>query len=434
MVETLVEKDRRVLWHPFTQTAHPELLLPVVAAHGATLVLEDGHEIIDGISSWWCNLHGHCHPAIAEAIAEQAVTLDHVLFGGCTHEPAVRLAEELLRILPSNHARIFYSDNGSTAVEVALKMSLQYWSNRGEKRLRILALENAYHGDTFGAMSVGQRGIFTAPFKDLLFDVNHLPSSASADGTARCRELCSTGEVAAFIFEPSVQGAAGMRVWDKEILQSYAEICKSFGVLCIADEVMTGFGRTGPLFASSALSLRPDLVCLSKGLTGGTLPLAVTSCTEEIFSAFVSTDRSKTLFHGHTFTANPIACAAARASLRLTLSSDCVAARERIEKSHSLFALVLAKRSDVENVRVVGTILAFDVPVIRVEGSSADTISLRNKLVGAFVDAGVLLRPLGEVVYLMPPYCIKDDELTCCYEAILSGLDCIVQRQVINEG
>jgi adenosylmethionine-8-amino-7-oxononanoate aminotransferase len=302
-------------------------------------------------------------------------------------------------------------------------MSIQFWSNRGERRLGVLALENAYHGDTFGAMSVGHRGIFSAPFNDLLFDVTHLPTAASPEGLELCRRLCAKGDVAAFIFEPSVQGAAGMQMYDGKVLESYIEVCKSFGVLCIADEVMTGFGRTGPLFASSALPLPPDMVCLSKGLTGGTLPLAVTSCTEAIYSAFVSTDRSKTLFHGHTFTANPIACAAARASLKLTCSVECDAARARIERSHRTFGELLARRSDVRNVRIAGTILAFDLAALKTVDSKTGTHSVKNALVAAFVKAGVLLRPLGEVIYFMPPYCISEEELTLSYRAILASLD-----------
>lgn len=389
----------------------------VTGASGSRLTLDTGEELLDGISSWWCNIHGHGHPALVEAATKQFTTLDHVLFAGCTHEPAVRLAERLLALLPGPLSKVFYSDNGSTAVEVALKLAIQFWYNRNEPRDTIIALHDSYHGDTFGAMAAGARGIFSKPFEEKLFPVARVSRRASPLELEHFEKLCKSRLVAAFIFEPRVQGAGGMLVYDVQELDSYIEICRRYGVLTIADEVMTGFGRTGPLFASSLLKNKPDITCLSKALTNGSIPLAITACTSEIFEAFISHDHSRTFFHGHTFTANPIGCAIALKSLELSTSSECAKARARIERAHQACAVELALLPRARNVRVGGTILAFDYH----DGdNNGYTSSVRERAIPFFRARGILLRPLGDVVYCMPPYCISDAELASLHAALIA--------------
>lgn len=411
----LAARDARVCWHPWTQHFGQSPPLPVVRGEGAWLVGSDGRRYLDAISSWWVTAHGHAHPAIATAIGAQAAVLDQVIFAGCTHEPAVGLAEELLARLPSGLSRIFYSDDGSTAVEVALKMALQYHRNRGSPRSVVLALEDAYHGDTFGAMSVSARGVFTAPFQDHLFQVERLPAPGDPDLlTALDAILDRRGsDVAAIIVEPMVQGAAGMRMWDAATLRSIAERVRPHGVLLIADEVMTGFGRTGPLFACEHAGVSPDLICLSKGLTGGSLPLGVTAATEEIFEAFLGADRRLALFHGHSYTANPIACAAARASLAL-FNEHSAKQRRALETVHRSEMDRLARHDRVLSPRVLGTIAAFDLA----DPETGYLSAAARGLTTFGLDRGVLLRPLGSVVYLMPPYCTRPEELRQVYAVI----------------
>lgn len=414
--QDLLERDRAAVWHPFTQSGMEQDMLDIARAKGASLFLTSGEELLDGISSWWCNVHGHGHPALVQAAAKQFETLDHVLFAGCTHEPAVQLAERILKVTPGELSKVFYSDNGSTAVEVALKMAVQWWFNRGERRSTIVALEDSYHGDTFGAMAAGARGLFTRPFDPMLFEVKHISIQCSQADLDLLEELCRSKQVAAFIFEPLVQGAGGMRMYNAEILNRYTAVCKQYGVLCIADEVMTGFGRTGPLFASSTLSVQPDIVCLSKGLTNGSVPLAITACTEAVFQGFFSPDHSRTFFHGHTFTGNPIAAAIALASLELSLSDDCTEARKRIHYAHRSCANALRSVPGVTSVRVTGTILALDV----LDASSQGYVSsIRDRAMKFFRKKGILLRPLGNVVYCMPPYCTTEAQLARIHESII---------------
>jgi adenosylmethionine-8-amino-7-oxononanoate aminotransferase len=328
----------------------------------------------------------------------------------------VRLAERLLAVLPGNLGKVFYSDNGSTAVEVALKMAIQWWYNLGEKRTTVVALDNSYHGDTFGAMATGARGVFTKPFDTMLFEVKHISTSGSPRDMELLENLCASSSVAAFIFEPLVQGAGGMCMYQSDVLDRYIAVCKRHGVICIADEVMTGFGRTGPLFASEALSSHPDIICLSKGLTNGSVPLAVTACSEQIFQGFISSDHSRTFFHGHTYTGNPIAAAIALASLDLSLSEECSQARLRINQAHSSCAARLRMIAGVSAARVTGTILAFEVED---RGASGYLSSIRPRIMKFFRSRGVLLRPLGNVVYCMPPYCITDAQLDLIHSSIL---------------
>ena len=364
-MKNLAERDRAVIWHPFTQMQTAPLPVPIVRGEGSVLYGADGREYLDMISSWWVNLHGHAHPHIARRVSEQLTTLEHVIFAGFTHQPAVELAERLLAILPPNQAKVFYSDNGSTAVEVALKMAFQYWHNLGLPRRKVVALDNAYHGDTFGAMAVGGRSAFSAPFAPFLFDVDFLPAPAPGQEQAVLEQAAAlfSDDVAAFIVEPLVQGSGGMIMYEPETLDALFSLARQHGVLIIADEVMTGFGRTGKLFASDYLREKADLMCLSKGLTGGTMALGVTTCTQAIYDAFLSTDKLRTLFHGHSFTANPLACAAALASMDLLLSAETQASIQRIAESHAAFARQLAAFPTVGNVRQRGTLLAFDLMV-----------------------------------------------------------------------
>jgi adenosylmethionine-8-amino-7-oxononanoate aminotransferase len=400
----LVARDAAVCWHPYTQHGLEDAPLPVVAARGATLTLADGREVLDAISSWWAVLHGHGEPRIAEAMASQARTLDHVLFAGATHEGAVRLAERLVELSPAGLERVFFSDDGSTAVEVALKIVVQWWQHRGEPERRVfLALEGAYHGDTFGAMSIGDPDPFFLPFAPLCFEA----ARAEPDLAAITAALDGLGPRAAgVIVEPLVQGAAGMLMQAPEFLRGLRRLCTERGLPLIADEVMTGFGRTGALFACDVAGIAPDLMCLAKGLTGGATPMSVTLARSEHFEAFLSSDRADAFFHGHTFTAHPIGCAAALASLELTLERDVPA---RLEALGARIHAQLAERLDrarTTGLRQRGGIVAFDL-VGEGDGYLAgDPATLRRRA----IELGVLLRPLGKVLYAMPPACTTDAE------------------------
>ena len=414
-VSSVVGADASHVWHPYTQHGIAEVPTEIVRAEGAYLYDADGRAIFDAISSWWVTLHGHAEPTIAEAIAEQARTLEQVIFAGFTHEPAALLAESLIQRVPSGLNRVFFSDDGSTAVEVAVKIALQHWQMRGERRRLIVALENAYHGDTFGAMSVSARGLFTDPFAEKLFEVVHLPDPVHGEPAAALEQLLRTrkSEVAALIVEPLVLGSGGMRMWSADKLRALREVCTRHGVLFIADEVMTGFGRTGPLFACEHANISPDLMCLSKGITGGFLPMGATLATEELFAGFRSSDRKRTLFHGHSYTAHPIACAAARASLAL-LDDASSERRTAIERSHRAAAARFESTKGVTNVRVLGTIIALDLVVSDAGYLSTIGLELKRRA----LEQGVLLRPLGDTVYLLPPYCATDADLARAYDVI----------------
>jgi adenosylmethionine-8-amino-7-oxononanoate aminotransferase len=411
----VIAADERFVWHPYTQHGLRDTPIEIIAANGAYLHARDGRHIFDAISSWWVTLHGHAHPRIASEIAEQATTLEQVIFAGFTHEPAVRLAEELVEHAPAGLERVFFSDDGSTAVEVAVKIALQYWRNRGEKRKVIAALENAYHGDTFGAMSVSARGLFTEPYEGHLFEVARLPDPVDHDVVAALARLLDErgSELAAVIVEPMLLGAGGMRMWSAEALRGIRSLTAERGLLLIADEVLTGFGRTGPLFACQHAGISPDLMCLSKGLTGGFIPLGATLATEALFAEFSSDDRTRTLFHGHSFTANPVACAAARASLAL-LDEAGVGPRRRIEQAHCAAKTSLAALPRVRNVRVLGTVLALELTAKR-SGYLSDVGPALRRFA---LDRDVLLRPLGNTVYVLPPYCSTESDLAAAYAAI----------------
>jgi adenosylmethionine-8-amino-7-oxononanoate aminotransferase len=392
----LAARDARVSWHPYTQHGLDQDFLPVVGAQGSELELADGRRVIDAISSWWTCLHGHGEPRLVAALRDQAARLDHVLFAGATHEPAVRLAERLLAAAPPGLARVFYSDDGSTAVEVALKIALQSARNRGEPARRVfVALEGAYHGDTFGAMACGEREPFFTAFDELLFDVERV----SIDAGAIERALARLGPRAAgVIVEPLVQGAAGMRMHSPELLRGVRSACDAARVPLIADEVMTGFGRTGALFACARAGIAPDLLCVAKGLTGGMLPLAATLATEALFETFRARETSKALFHGHSFTANPIGCAVALASLDLTLERGVPARLEAIGAR-------IERGLRVKDVRRTGGIVAFDLGG-EIRYGSPRSLALRARA----LEHGVLLRPLGDVVYALPPASTTDEQ------------------------
>jgi adenosylmethionine-8-amino-7-oxononanoate aminotransferase len=397
--------------------------IPIVRGEGARLYTADGRTLLDGISSWWVNTYGHGRPEIARAIADQAQQLEQVIYAGFSHEPAARLASRLVAVLPGEQSRIFYSDNGSTAVEVGLKMAIQYHWNQGADRRRILAFDTGFHGETFGAMSVGGDLALFDAFDDYLFKVDRLPTPRpgreEAALAALDREL-ARGGVAAFIFEPVLQGAGGMVTYAPEVLSEMIARCRAAGVICIADEVMTGFGRTGRNFASEYLSEQPDIFCLAKGLTGGFLPLSVTSCTERIYQAFLSEDKSKTLFHGHSFTANPLGCAAALAGIDILESAECQADIQRIARAQTAFAESLSGHPRVRAVRQLGTMVAVEF------AASEDTSyfnSLRDRLYDFFLERDLLLRPLGNIVYILPPYCTTDAELQTLQAAIEEALE-----------
>jgi adenosylmethionine-8-amino-7-oxononanoate aminotransferase len=418
---TLAERDAKIIWHPYTQMQTAGLPVGIVRGEGAVLFGEDGKEYIDAVSSWWVNLYGHAHPHIAQKVAEQLKKLEHVIFAGFTHEPAVELAERLIALLPDNQKKVFYSDNGSTAIEVAIKMCLQYWNNQGKARTKMLAFKNAYHGDTFGAMAVSGRSAFTAAFDNLLFEVEFidLPTKENIEDLKfQISNLKS--ELACFIFEPLVQGSAGMIMYEAEWLNELIKHCKQEGVLTIDDEVFTGFGRTGKPFACNYIAEQPDIMCFSKGLTGGTMALGITTCTSQIYDMFLSDDKMKTLFHGHSFTANPIACTAALASMDLFVSDETPANIQQIIAQHQQFRAKVENHPKVRTIRQTGTIIALEWET----GNSTSYLSpLRDRLYNYFLNAGIILRPLGNIIYILPPYCITNEQLAYIYSKIIDALN-----------
>ncbi|WP_324696973.1 adenosylmethionine--8-amino-7-oxononanoate transaminase [Novosphingobium aerophilum] len=406
------------VWHPFTQHGLGEPVPLVTHAEGALLHTADGKAVVDAVSSWWVTTHGHSHPRIRAAIAEQAQKLDQIIFAGWTHEPAEQVAAGLREIMPESLTRVFFSDSGSTSVEVALKMALGYWHWRGENRHRIVVMENSYHGDTIGAMSVGERGVFNQPYEPLLFGVGRIPfpaAGAEQQTLDALEALCRQPDTAALIVEPLILGAGGMLVYGPETLAAMRDICARHGVLFIADEVMTAWGRTGTLLACEQAGIVPDILCLSKGLTGGAVPLAVTMASEPIFEAHYSADRARMFFHSSSYTANPIACAAAAANLAIWREEP---VRERIAALAEKQAGWIAKLGQFchfDNPRTIGTIAALD---LRTAGTSGYMSDLAPRLMAFFRERDVLLRPLGNTVYVMPPYCMTDDQLAQVWDAI----------------
>lgn len=431
MSDDLQARDRRVLWHPFTQHAAPGNPLSVVGAQGAHLVLADGRRVLDGIASWWTCLHGHGHPRLVQAIAAQAARLDHVHFAGVTHAPAVEAAERLLARAPQGLTRVFFSDDGSTAVEVAVKMALQAQAQRGQpQRTGYIAFEHAYHGDTVGALSVGDPGEIASPFGPLTFPVARAPVPAGEAGVERCLArlaalLAERGErTAAVVIEPRVQGAGGMRIHPASFLRGVAALARQHGCLLVADEVFTGLHRTGPCFAVETAGVAPDLLCVAKGLSGGMLPLAATLASDEVWRAFLDPQLARAFLHGHSYTANPIACAAAAASLALL---DEPATRERIaalERVHGARLPGLARHPAVAGTRGLGTLGVVELAAQDGGYFAGAARSLARDL----LDRGLLVRPLGAVVYLLPPLATTEQDLQQAYDALAEGLDALPAR------
>ena len=395
--------------------------IKIVRGEGALIYDDNNKSYIDAISSWWTNIHGHSHPYIAQKIYEQHKILEHVIFAGFTHDPALNLAKRLVENhLPKNISKIFYSDNGSTSVEVAIKMALQYWFNIGIPKTNIIAFENAYHGDTFGSMSVSERGAFTKPFHSQLFDVMFIPLPAKGE-EEKCYQALeraiSDNDIAAFIYEPLILGAGGMLMYEPEVLNNLVRTAKEKNILCIADEVMTGFYRTGKMFASEYCTIQPDIICMSKGITGGTMAFGVTACASFIYDAFYDEDKMKAFYHGHSYTANPLACTAALASLDLLEKGTFIDAIKTIQLQHTEFAEMLSQHPRFENIRQRGTIIAFD---LKTSSQTSYFNSERDSLYQYFIEKGILLRPLGNTLYIMPPYCISEEQLNSVYTAILN--------------
>lgn len=423
---------RSPVWHPFTQHGLGEEIPVVERGEGANLYTTDGRRIIDAISSWWVITHGHNHPRIVEAIREQAQRLDQVIFAGWTHEPAEELARGLRAIMPEALEYVFYSDSGSTAVEVALKMALGFWANRGEPRHRILVLQHSYHGDTIGAMSVGERGVFNRAYQPLLFDVGTIPFPHEGQEQATLDALevaCRDSQVAAFIVEPLVLGAGGMLIYSPAVLARMREICTRHGVLFIADEVMTGWGRTGTLLACEQAGITPDIVCLAKGLTGGSVPLAVTMATAPIFDAHYSDDRAQMFFHSSSFTANPISCAAANANLAIWREEPVLERVAELARREARGFARLAAQHKVANLRQCGSIIAFDVET----GDCGYLSKIGPRLLASFREQDVLLRALGNTIYLMPPYSVSEADLETLFQVIDNTLH-LIERETRAAG
>jgi len=420
---SLKERDKKHLWHPLKQhQLHPESTA-IVKAKGCILTDEDGNDYIDAISSWYTCMFGHCNDYIIEKVYRQMQQLDQVMFSDFTHEPAVKLSEELIKILPKGQNKIFFNDNGSTAVEAGIKMALQYYFNKGKKRSTFIAFENGFHGDTFGAMSVSGLSVYNGPFENFLIDVKRIPTPNGTnhkDILNQLQNFASNYDIAGFIYEPLVQGAAGMKVHDADGLNTILKFCKEHSILTIADEVMTGFGKTGKYFASDYVDTKPDIICLSKALTAGLVPMAITSCTQNIYDAFLSNDMAKGFFHCHTYSGNPIACSAAIAAIELLQSEDIQNNIKRITNSHQKFNDHIKAHPKVKSTRQIGVIFALDLNT-KMERYG----SLRDKLLKFFMDRGVFLRPLGNTIYIQVPYVISEEELQKIYRVIEDALEIV---------
>jgi adenosylmethionine-8-amino-7-oxononanoate aminotransferase len=421
----LSERDKKHNWHPYTQHKTAANFPAIIKGKDALLWDENGKEYIDAIASWWVNPFGHSNTIMADAIYKQLTTLEHVLFGGFTHDKAVELSEKLIAILPENQEKLFYSDNGSTAVEIAIKVALQFHHNQNNKKSKILAFEDAFHGDTFGAMAASGISFFTEAFEGSLLEVSRIPvpiKGKESETLEILENLLSTNQYAAFLFEPLVLGAAGMVMYEPEVLDKLIALCKKHHVFTIADEVMTGFGKTGKTFASDYLQNKPDMMCLSKALTGGTIPMAITSFTQQIFDGFYNDDINKALFHGHTFTANPTGCAAALASINLLQTTEMQENIVRVNQSHLQFEKSIQNHPKVKTTRVLGVIFALEIST---ESHESYYGTMRNKLYNFFIDNGIILRPVGNIVYILPPYIITNSQLQKVYQTIEKALEIV---------
>jgi len=426
-MNNLAKNNTSLVWHPFTPIKGSARSIEVAHASGSYIYDTEGKSYLDAISSWWVNLHGHAHPHITARLKEQLDKFHQVIFAGCTHRPAIELCERLSSLVPIESPHFFFSDNGSTSIEVALKIAIQYAKQNGHsEKSRFLYLENAYHGDTFGAMSVGERGFFSEPFSQYLFQGTPIKSPANnhADTLSQLKHECEKGDALAFIYEPLIQGSSGMRMYEPETLLQMLSICKKHSVITIADEVFTGFGRTGKLFASDYVEIAPDIICLSKALTGGTLPLGLTVSSEEIWNAFNSDKKEKMLLHGHSFTGNPLSCTAALAGLDLIESADFWKNITRINDYYAIKQNEVAAWPHVEDVRHRGLVFACNIEAPD-EGYQS---KVKDLLYPYFIENGVLLRPLGNCIYLVPPVCMSNDELDTVFSLIKSGLTKLINR------
>ena len=418
---TLNERDKKHLWHPLTQhKLHPDTIA-ITKAKGCILTDADGKEYIDAIASWYTSMYGHCNAYITERVSQQMQVLDQVVFSGFTHEPAIALSEALCQILPENQNKLFFSDNGSTAVEIGIKMALQYHSNNSQKRNILVSFEHGFHGDTLGAMSVSGLSVYNGPFAEFLLDVKRIPTPNGSNHEMildHFRKLALEFDIAAFVYEPLVQGAAAMRMHDAEGLNEILKFCKEFNIITVADEVMTGFGKTGKHFASDHMEIKPDIMCLSKALTGGLMPMAITSCTQKIYDAFYSDDISKGLFHGHTYSANPLACTAALAGIELLTSEGTQNSIQHITERHQAFGERIKSHEKVASIRQTGIIFALELNV-----ETERYGNLRDTLFNYFMEHGVYLRPLGNTIYIQAAYVISDAELDKIYEVIEGALE-----------
>jgi len=417
---TLKQRDKKHLWHPLKQhQTHPDSLA-IVKAKGCILTDEEGNDYIDAISSWYTCMFGHCNDYITSRVSQQMQQLDQVMFSDFTHEPAVKLSEALIEILPENQNRIFFNDNGSTAVEAAIKMALQYHFNNGEKRSTFIAFEDGFHGDTFGAMSMSGLSVYNGPFEDFLMHIQRIPvpNGKNTDAIlAQLKTMIVSKPIAGFVYEPLVQGAAGMKTHDASGLNEILKFFKQHDILTIADEVMTGFGKTGKHFASDYVETKPDIICLSKALTGGLVPMAITSCTEAIYEAFLGNTIAQGFMHCHTYSANPIACTAALASIELLQTEAIQNNIQQISKAHKAFEQQIQNHPKTKSTRSLGVILAIDL------NTEANRYGdLRDKLLKFFMDKGVFLRPLGNTIYIQPPYVITDKDLQKIYAVITEAL------------
>lgn len=430
VAQGLIERDRLTVWHPFTQAKTSPPPIPAAKGEGSYLIASDGTRYFDAISSWWVTTHGHCHPHIAQAIARQAASLDQAVFADFTHENGVHLADRLLKALHISKGKVFFTDNGSTAVETALKMCVQYWTNkamidsRHAARRKIISFENGYHGDTFGAMSAAGKNCYNRPFWPYLFQVEQVEAPVKGreeHAIEKFKSLVAKGDVAAFIFEPIVQGAGGMVMHSPIALNEMLALCQKAGVVTIADEVMTGFGRTGPLFACDILEHQPMITCLSKGITGGFLPLGATVCIDGIYEAFFDDSLEKAFLHGHSYCANPIACAAALASLDLYDEPECLRRRQAIEQKHQRFNELWGEHPALVRCDVAGTILAAEYKIE--SGQPGYFSKIKKKITNQFLSRQIYVRPMGNLLYLIPPYCSTTEDLEQTYQCIISTLE-----------
>ena len=419
---SLKKRDSEAIWHPLTQHKTHKYSLPLSKAKGALLYDEKGNSYIDAICSWYTAMYGHCNDKLVKTISKQAQELDQVIFSGFTHKPAIDFAEKLLNILPEGFSKVFYNDNGSTATEIGIKMALQYHYNKGAERNTILAFEEGFHGDTFGAMSASGLSVYNGPFEEHFIKVVRIPKpngENNAEVLSQLKQLCNDKKIAGFIYEPLIQGAAGMKIYDKSGLNDLLTFCKSKNIICIADEVMTGFGKTGTCFASEQIKEKPDIICLSKALTAGMLPMGATVCQSFIYEAFYDKDISKGLFHAHTYSGNPLACAVALEAINLYQSSEIQQNIQHVIQAHRHFMAEIHNHPKLKDIRQLGVILALDLN-IEMERYG----NMRDKIYAFFMERGIYLRPLGQTVYIVPPYIISREELSQIYRAF---------REMLNE-